>query len=107
MVLTTRGRYREKALGTAWPSEMNGGGYRGSMWADDDMGVDVVGGQDSELEGGPGFCPAKPITECDATCIRLVWRLLSRIVYRVHEVRRKRWWWWWNARKGRSGGGGV
>src|SRR5882762_1057196 len=77
------------------------------MWACFYARFEVVRCQDSELELGPGLCPAKPITECDATCIGLVWRLLSRIVYRVHEVRRKRWWWWWNARNGRPGGGGV
>ena len=37
--------------------------------------------------GGGG--PAKPITECDAIYIGLVWRLLTKIVYRVHEVMRK------------------
>ena len=37
--------------------------------------------------GGGG--PAKPITECDAIYIGLVWRLLTKIVYRVHEAMRK------------------
>ena len=37
--------------------------------------------------GGGG--PAKPITECDAIYIGLVWQLLTKIVYRVHEAMRK------------------
>jgi hypothetical protein len=62
------------------------------VWAAFDAWFELVRCQDSELERGPGFFPAKPITDYDATCIGLVWRLLSRIVYRVHEVMRKRWW---------------
>ena len=36
--------------------------------------------------GGGG--PAKPITECDTIYIGLVRRVLSRIIYRAHEVMR-------------------
>ena len=62
------------------------------MLAAFDAWFELVRCQDSELERGPGFFPAKPITDYDVTCIGLVWRLLSRIAYRVHEVMRKRWW---------------
>ena len=31
----------------------------------------MVGGQDKELVPWPGCCPAKPITECGASCIGL------------------------------------
>ena len=62
------------------------------MWAGFDAWFEPVRCQDSELEWGPAFLPAKPITDCDETRIGQVWRLLSRIVYRVHEVMRKRWW---------------
>ena len=91
VVLTPRGRYRAHALSTAWLSKMYSRGYIGSVRAGFHAWFEVVRCQDSELERGPGIFPAKPITECDATCIGLVWRLLSRIVYRVHEVMRKLW----------------
>jgi hypothetical protein len=91
LVLTPRGRYRAHALGTTWPSKMYSRGHIRSVWSGFDAWFEVLRCQDSELKRGPGFFPAKPITECDATWIGLVWRLLLRMVYRVHEVMRKQW----------------
>ena len=50
--------------------------------------------------GGGG--PAKPITECDTIYIGLVRRVLSRTIYKAHEVMRMLGWWWWNSGNGRS-----
>ena len=90
--MTPRGRYRAHALGTAWPSNIYSKEHRGSVCAGFYAWFEVVRWQDSELELGPGFFRAKPITECDVTCIGLVWGLLSRIFYRAQEVMRKRLW---------------
>ena len=76
VVLTPRGRYRAHAHGTAWPSKMYSRRYRECVWAGIDAWFEVMGCQDSELELGPVFFRVKPITECDVTCIGLVWGLL-------------------------------
>jgi hypothetical protein len=47
--------YRAYMLGIAWPSELHSGERRGSAYVGVDMWVEVVGGQNAEIEGGRGF----------------------------------------------------
>jgi hypothetical protein len=75
------------------------------MWAGLYGWFEVVRCQDSELERGPGFCPAKPKTARDVLGIGRVWMLLAQVVYRDYGVRRKWWWCWWDARTRKLGGG--
>ena len=49
VLLTPTGRYRANALGTAWPSIKNGGGRRGSVWANVDTWFEVVGGRYAKI----------------------------------------------------------
>ena len=51
-VVDPESRHRANALGIAWPSKRHVDGCRGSVWADVDVWLEVVGGWDAKIGCG-------------------------------------------------------
>jgi hypothetical protein len=69
--LTLGGRYQAYALGISWPSKLHHRGCRGSMWADVDMQVEVMRGQDTEI--GWGWVFLTPRDRYRAYALGIAW----------------------------------